>query len=427
LVLEGELNGRKVTQAFPIDIEDDGRLAARAWAELAVASLLSSGDPDLELPAVALAQHFRVPSRVTAFSLGDPERAEAAGDLRDLDELLARAWAAQAATSSDQQRRRLRALLLDAVPGAAARDDLAALFRLLKDEDLSMPATALTGTLPLREAMPSDYLLARQSEPLSVRPFLDEAARRDRKGDLAGAVRALSSLLEQAEDPGEGMRRIGLRLLGMNRPALAAQVQTLGVERDPNDPAGQRALALSLALANRSFRAILHNETALAQLGVRGDWYAAVRAEHAALLRQVLRDRRLRSPLRRHFRSRLDEIEGNASPADLRVTATWSTSRSVVSLAVVAPDGSRVTAQTPHGKGTAQGPRRIDLRKAMSGIYQIELSLREAEAGVPETCVFVEVVRRAGSSHEQSQRHTVLLRQRGERVRVALAAKGERR
>lgn len=71
LVLEGELGGQKVVQKFPLEIEDEGRLAARGWAELAVASLLSAGDPDLEAPAVALARHFRIPSRVTAFSLGN--------------------------------------------------------------------------------------------------------------------------------------------------------------------------------------------------------------------------------------------------------------------------------------------------------------------------------------------------------------------
>ncbi len=91
--------------------------------------------------------------------------------MRDLDARLTRAAAARAAAAPDLQRRRLQALLLGAVGAAAARDELTTLLGLLKDEDLSLPAAPLAGSLPLREAMASDYLLARHNEPGGARPF----------------------------------------------------------------------------------------------------------------------------------------------------------------------------------------------------------------------------------------------------------------
>jgi hypothetical protein len=71
IVLEGEVDGKKVTQVFPVEVHGEGQLAARGWAELAVNALVAGNTPDQEARAVALAQQFRVASRYTAFALSN--------------------------------------------------------------------------------------------------------------------------------------------------------------------------------------------------------------------------------------------------------------------------------------------------------------------------------------------------------------------
>jgi hypothetical protein len=75
IVLEGERDGKKVTQVFPTLVQGSGQLAARAWAELAVADLLTHKGPDSQTQAVALGQRFGVASRFASFALeGDRDR-----------------------------------------------------------------------------------------------------------------------------------------------------------------------------------------------------------------------------------------------------------------------------------------------------------------------------------------------------------------
>ncbi|HJL49410.1 MAG TPA: VIT and VWA domain-containing protein, partial [Polyangiaceae bacterium LLY-WYZ-15_(1-7)] len=67
LRLEGTVAGAPRTLDYPVELTPRGELASRAWAEIAVAHLVASGDPELEELTVALSQHYRVPSRLTSF------------------------------------------------------------------------------------------------------------------------------------------------------------------------------------------------------------------------------------------------------------------------------------------------------------------------------------------------------------------------
>jgi hypothetical protein len=67
IVLEGIVGEHRVVQRFPVVVEKDGTLAARAWGEMAVGSFLALNDPEWEPLATALATEFSIASRGTAF------------------------------------------------------------------------------------------------------------------------------------------------------------------------------------------------------------------------------------------------------------------------------------------------------------------------------------------------------------------------
>jgi hypothetical protein len=308
LMLEGELDGKEVKQSFPIEIADGGQLAARGWAELAVPALLAINDPDLDSLAAALAQEFRVVSRLTTFALCDPGAAAGAAGTADklkLAEVLRRA---QAASPGEGQTKRLRALLLAAVRQAAHRRELMALFGLASGDDLTLPPVRLAGPLVRRDEVPAAYLAGRDRDPGAVRPYLDEAQRRVRAGDGDGAVRVLSSLLEQGAERGEAARLVSSRLLALDRPELAARLMLAEMVRDPEDPANHRGLAVSLSRSRRLLWAALHYQAALELFGRDRTQQAAVLDEYTGLLRSGSLDIRLPGPLRASFRIALGKV-----------------------------------------------------------------------------------------------------------------------
>src|SRR5204862_12325 len=59
--------GTKLSQEFVIDAPGDGELAARAWAEVAVASLQALNDPKLDPVITAYCQRYGIGSRCASF------------------------------------------------------------------------------------------------------------------------------------------------------------------------------------------------------------------------------------------------------------------------------------------------------------------------------------------------------------------------
>ncbi len=65
--VQGTFRGKKFVEEFNFDLFVSGELAPRAWAEVAVASLLALNDPKLDELVTAYCQQFGIASRVASF------------------------------------------------------------------------------------------------------------------------------------------------------------------------------------------------------------------------------------------------------------------------------------------------------------------------------------------------------------------------
>ena len=118
-----------------------------------------------------------------------------------------------------------------------------------------------------------------------MHPYLEECQRRYNDGDVDGAVRVLSSIIEEHPSRGDALRLVGYRLLDMRQPALAARLFAQVLRQRPFEPHSFRDLARSLEDARRYPLAALLYESVLA-----GTWHnrfgealkTVTREEHVA-------------------------------------------------------------------------------------------------------------------------------------------------
>jgi hypothetical protein len=429
VVLEGSVGRRAVVQRFPVEVGADGTLAARAWGELAVGSLLGARDARLEPMAVSFARHFSLATRLTSFALVEGEKAREDPTLVtpgviDLGRLADRHWAELRAPASPYRRReRLREQLDAWVQAEAPRRDLRAIIDLLPEQELIPAEAGLYGGPSRRDSLPPEYVTETRSRRKAPEAYFAEADRRARAGDAGAAARCLCGLLEGYPGDGEVAWQVGCHLVGIRRAAVAARLLTDLAERTPADPKTHRLLAIALEESGRPTLAVLHYEVALAQLGERTG-FAGVRDELAHLLRRELGGGKLSPRLRSHFTIRLEELEKLArlEPAALRVSATWNTPAANVELIVTGPGGRAEQAPEPDAGivGAETGPRRVEFTKDEQGGFTIEVRLdRAAPESAAAELVTVQIVRDAGTTAERVEARRVLLRKQGERAEVA--------
>src|SRR5207249_584245 len=124
----------------------------------------------------------------------------------------------------------------------------------------------------------------------------EEAKRRAAAGDRDGAVRVLSSIVEEHAGRGEALRQVGYRLLDMKQPAHAARLFRQVQADRPFEPHSYRDLARSLEDCDRFGLAAVQYEIILA-----GTWHnrfgAALkdvaREEYAHLMQEAIRRKTL--------------------------------------------------------------------------------------------------------------------------------------
>src|SRR5262249_33401575 len=133
----------------------------------------------------------------------------------------------------------------------------------LSEDDCALPSATLAGSLLKRAKADKDYLTAIARNRRDVHAYLKESQRRSRN-DKAGAVRALSSIVEEYPGRRDALRLAGYRLLEMKQPAQAAQLFVRVLRQRPYEPHSFRDLARSLEDAGRYPLAALLNETVLA-------------------------------------------------------------------------------------------------------------------------------------------------------------------
>ncbi len=445
LVLEGTFQGKKYSQSFPVEIRADGELAPRGWGEVAVASLLALNDPWLEGLVTAYCQEFNIASRSASFLVLENEaeykrfhldEARKETIKGDLDRYLDNTWSSLGKESSTRQlfskllaQVNKRTGVLAGQGGEAVRQ----LLELLEEEDCALPTATVEGAILKEKDVPEAYLTARKRDRRSVHPYLQESQRRFSDNDVAGAIRVLSSIIEEHPARGDALRLVGYRLLDLRQPAVAAQLFARVLWQRPFEPHSYRDLARSLEDARRYPLAALLNETVLA-----GTWdnrfrealKAVTREDQVRLLRAGLRAGKLNSQQRVFFEKRLRALAGSEVEADLRVSMSWNTDATDVDLHVIEPDGVRVSYQnkkSPSGGELSEdltqgyGPERYHIRKARRGEYKVLVHYFRANPNLlgGETHVNVVVTRHAGTDREKVERYTVILKREGEMLTVA--------
>jgi Vault protein inter-alpha-trypsin domain len=444
LLVEGYFLGKKMVQEYPLEVTDGSELAPRAWAEVAVASLLSLNDPSLDGLVTAYCQQFGIGSQAASFlvlendndykrlNLQDERGKAVSGDMRDY---LENAWDRAARPAS--AREALGRFLARVNPRTRALEPqggghLGKLLALMADADFEVHAAALDGALTTKEDVPAAYLKALQTSRREVSPFTTEARRRQRAKDTVGAVRALSSIIEEHPGQGDALRLVGYRLLDLEQPAQAASLFDRVMRQRPFEPHSYRDLARALESCNRHALAAVHYEVVLA-----GQWHGrfgqalktVVREEYARTLREALNRGLVKGTVAEFFKERVAQLNAGEPNADLRVTISWNTDATDVDLWVVEPDGTKCYYSNPRTSSGGQlsqdqtqgyGPERYTIRKAQGGEYRVLVHYfrpnRNLLAG--ESHVQVIITRFAGTPRETVERRTVILKKHDEAVEV---------
>ena len=97
------------------------------------------------------------------------------------------------------------------------------LLALLREDDFELPAGGVRGALLDGKEARAEYLAARERDRRDVHAYVRESRRRAEAGDVDGAVRVLSSVIEEHAGRGEALRLVGYRLLALGQPAQAAR------------------------------------------------------------------------------------------------------------------------------------------------------------------------------------------------------------
>jgi hypothetical protein len=444
VVVEGSYLGQKFAQEYTVDVGNSGELAARGWAEVAVAGLLALNDPKLDPVVTAYCQEFGIASRVASFLVLEnesdykrlnlqQERGKAVAG--DLGAFLEEAWRGlgRAVGARESFARFLggveeRLRLAGNVGGTRVRELLAR----LTDKDFELPASDLPGSLLAQADVPPSYLSAREADPANVGPYLAEARRRADARDTAGAVRALSSVVEVHPGRTDALRLVGYRLLDLGQAGPAARLFGQ-VQRDrPFEPHSYRDLARALEAGGRFGLAALQYEIVLA-----GTWHPRFRdafrtvaqEEYAQMMQQAVRQKAVSPALLYYFGGRLEGWRSSLPQSDLRVTISWNSDATDVDLWVIEPDGTkcfyshnrtRSGGELSADQTQGYGPERYQVRRALPGEYKVIVHYFSPNPNLlgGETHVNVVVTRFAGTPRETAERHTVILKRKDEQVEV---------
>jgi hypothetical protein len=444
VVVEGTFQGRKVVEEFPVQVSSGGELAPRAWGEVAVASLLALNEPRFDPLVTAYCQQFGIVSRVASFLVLENEADYKRLNLEeergktlagDLGKFLTEMWGERG--QDIPARRALEQLLTQVTPRLRLREGadgqlLSQLLALLTDKDCEPPHAELNGALLTRAEVPAAYLEQRQHDRRDLAPYLAEARRRAEKGDVDGAVRVLSSIIEEHPGRTDAQRLVGYRLLDLKQPAQAARLFEQVRQQRPFEPHSYRDLAHALEESGRHALAAVNYEVVLA-----GHWHnrfgtdlqGVAQEEYARMMQDAIRRRAVGRELLDYFGNRLEKMTAPQPRSDLRVTITWNTDATDVDLWVIEPDGTKCFYQQQRTKNGGQlsqdqtrgyGPERYQIARAPRGVFRVVVHYFSVNPNLlgGETHVQVVVTQNAGSPEETVQRHTVILKRHGEEVEV---------
>jgi hypothetical protein len=447
VVVEGSYLGKPKEEHYDlIEVETRGNseLAARAWGEVAVASLLSANDPKLDALVTAYCQQFSIGSKVASFLVLENEKDYKRLNLEeergktvngDLGSFLDGLWVNLGKPLSERAiyerfltKTADKVKLFDGDDGKHVKK----LMSVLEESDFELPPMGANAPLPDVKAVPSSYLNARKKDPRNVNNYITEAKRRVEQKDDIGATRALSCVVEMYPGRADALRLVGYRLLDLQQPAQAARLFRQVERNRPFEPHSYRDLARSLQESGKYGLAALQYEIVLA-----GTWHnrfheslkIVAREEYVQMMQQAIRDKAVSTKLADLFGERLEGLKASREPSDLRVTISWNTDATDVDLWVIEPDGEKVFYSNKKSKNGGElsedqtqgyGPERYRIAKAKSGEYKVIVHNFNPNPNLlgGETHVQVVVTRYAGTPRETSQRYNVILKTAKEEVEV---------
>jgi len=440
--IEGTVGGQRTTWTQPVTLEPRGELASRAWAEIAVAHLLATHDAELEDLAVALGQHYRVPSRATSFLVLETDAEYEQYALEEAWQDAGGAPVAELVTRTTQRRGTARTSWERLERALRAGSHHHGLLR-LEDGDVYQQLSRFVARAPvdflrgrqaipavLEDDVPRRYRNGRSTEADALETYRGEGERRWERGQRGAAIRALSSAIENAPASAEVARSVGYTLMAWGADAEAAEIFLGVLERRPYEPQSYRDLASALWTQRPSLSALLY-EAALS-----GDWdgrfhgVTTVIREEYALFSRAWRRRSPTSPLARWLAEREQALGLRVDEAAMRVTMTWNTDNTDIDLWVTDPSGEKCYYAHRDLQSGGRllddvtrgfGPERFMTPQAPSGEYLIQAHYygNNGNRLLAETYVTLTVATHVGTAQEQIRRHVVRLNDRGDVADVA--------
>jgi hypothetical protein len=440
-LVEGTFQGKKYAEEFPLDIGTTSELAPRAWAEVAVASLQSLNDPKFDGLVTAYCQQFNIVGKTASFLIlendADYKRfnlEEERGKtlVTDVGEFLNNVWSTMGKAIGARES---FVRFLDRVESKVnVRKDpsVARLLGLLKDKDFELASGTVDGCIVCAKDVPAGYLEGMQRDRREVATYLTESRRRADKGDVSGAVCALSSVIEEHPGRSDAIRLVGYRLLDLKQPQQAARLFERVQRQRPFEPHSYRDLARSLEESGLYAAAAINYEIVLA-----GTWHnrfqqdlkIVVLEEYVRMMQEAIRKKAVSKEVADVFGERLEGLAGKQEPADLRVTISWNTDATDVDLWVIEPDGTKCYYQHKATKNGGQlsadmtqgyGPERYQIVNAPQGTFQVLVHYYGTNPNLlgGETHVKVAVTCNAGRANEKTDNHTIILKKHNEQVEV---------
>ncbi|MCA9547309.1 MAG: VWA domain-containing protein, partial [Myxococcales bacterium] len=392
LRITGTRAGEAVTLSHPVTLTPTGELAPRAWGELAVARLLAPRDGALDQAATAIAQHFRIISRVTSLLVLEADADYATYDLDaaqgELPEGVAPAVEAALALIG-VERTDAEDLLWSLARGGQdaalealeVSETLPRLQALAGPGGFSLPDAPITVPLGLRDAVAEAYVDALAEVTPSSAAVDAEAERRHAAGDEGPALRALSTLVEVRPGDAELTRQVAYRLLSWGLEGPATRLLFEVIRRRPFEPQGYRDLATALAGSRPALAALLYEVVLAGSWDARFHRVQQVVAEEYSLFAAGYIEAHPGDPLSEWLVGRAAELRLPDVVADLRVTITWNTDNTDVDLWVTEPSGEKcyyANRTTAHGGELLDdvtqgfGPERYRDVDAEPGVYRVE-------------------------------------------------------
>jgi len=444
LLVEGKFMGQKFAEEYPVEIGSIGELAPRGWAEIAVSSLLALNDPALDSLVTAYCQQFGIASKVASFLVLENPADYKRLDLEkergktvpngDMAKFLDEAWKQMARVITPKeafirflQRVDGRVKLLDGAHVAHFKKMLAA----QQDSDFELPESVVGG-LTRKPDVPPQYLAARDANRRSADNYLTESRRRANRNDIDGAVRVLSSVVEENPTRGDALRLVGYRLLDVKQPVHAARLFERVQRARPFEPHSYLDLARALEECGKFGLAAVQYEIVLA-----GTWHNRFHAslkvvaaeDYARMMRRGISERAVKPQLADLFGSRLEQMDPRKFQSDLRVSISWNSDNTDVDLWVIEPSGEKCFYQNRKTRRNGEltedvtqgyGPERYVMKSAGKGEYAIVVHYFSANPNLiaGETHVNVIVTKFAGTPNEKVERHTVILKRADEQVEV---------